>query len=133
MSGSMEWQLRPGNSFEKRLKLFFEKNYKNDKTGKQKFIDEFNTLQSDLRQNPMIPNSFKEKWPANSYNPKFDLIKYYFKLPNLSGSAREGRLIYLLDKEQKTIVLLTIYTHKQEKDRPDDSELRNLINNKNTF
>lgn len=124
----MEWQLRLGNSFEKELQTFFDKNYRDNKNGIESFINELSNIIQNLIQNPRCQASVPEPWPHKSYNPEFEFRKYRFNSPLLSGSAKKARLDYLLDLKEKRITLLTIYTHKQEKNRPDDTKLKNLIN-----
>ena len=123
----MEWQLRLGNDFEKELRTFLDKNYKDNKNGRELFNTEFNNFVQNLIQNPRCCGSSLEPWPSKTYNPDFEFRKYRFNSPDLSGSAKKGRLDYLLDLKEKRIILLNIYTHKQEKTRPDNKKLKNLI------
>ena len=125
----MEWQLRQGNSFEKELQVLFDKNYKNNNNGIESFSNELSNIIQNLIQDPRCSASDLEPWPHKSYNPEFEFRKYRFNSPLLSGSAKKARLDYLLDLKEKRIILITIYTHKQEKGRPDDTKLRNLIKN----
>lgn len=125
----MEWQIRLGNSFEKGLQNFFDKNYKNNKNGIESFNDELSNIIKNLIQDPRCLASALEPCPHKSCNPEFEFRKYRFNAPLLSGSAKKARLDYLLDLKEKRIILITIYTHKQEKGRPDDTKLRNLIKN----
>ncbi len=123
----MEWQLRRGNSFEKELQTFLDKNYKDNKNGRELFAGELSNIIQNLIQNPRCQASALEPYPRKAYNPEFEFRKYRFNSPDLSGSAKQGRLDYLLNLKEKRIILLTIYTHKQEKTRPDDKKLKNLI------
>ncbi len=123
----MEWRLRQGNDFEKELQTFLDKNYKDNKNGRELFAGELSNIIQNLIQNPRCSASGLEPWPRKSYNPEFEFRKYRFNSPVLSGSAKKGRLDYMLDLKEKRIILLTIYTHKQEKGRPDNTKLKNLI------
>lgn len=127
MSGSTEWRLRRGSDFERELESFFNENYRNNKKGKELFNNEFGKIIENIIQNPRCHGSEQEPWPHKSYNPQFELRKYRFNAPSLTGSAKKARLIYLLDLKEKRIILLTVYTHKQEMTRPSDDKLKELL------
>ena len=48
-------------------------------------------------------------------------------MPQLRGSAEQGRLIYLLDITKQEVVLLWIYTHAEFEKRPPDQNLKRLL------
>lgn len=71
-----------------------------------------------------------EPWPAKSHEPGFELYKARFQLPHLDGSAKFGRIIYLINRELSQIHLLHLYTHRQYEKRPEDETIVARISNR---
>jgi hypothetical protein len=80
-----------------------------------------------LGVNPRPGQSSPEPWPGRQ--PKtssegFDCRKIRFYLPGLRGSARMGRIVYLVHEASCTIDVVWIYNHEQFDRRPSDAELK---------
>ena len=87
------------------------------------FVDEF---KKEVVQNPEVGGTLG--FPCGEPIDKCQLRKQkWARLPSLSGAARLGRLIYLVDNETKIINLVWIYTHKEYEKQPPDRELHKAI------
>ncbi|MBZ8181583.1 hypothetical protein [Oscillatoria salina] len=48
-------------------------------------------------------------------------------MPNLQGASEQGRLIYLVNQNERMIVLVWIYTHEEFAKRPPDKTLKQIL------
>ena len=85
-------------------------------------------IANDLSLDPLPPNNAKlEPFHSKKLSPGYKLAKYYFRSPGLSGSAGEGRLLYLIDDQAKAVVFLMVYSHKDYETRPRDDLIEDLV------
>lgn len=110
--------------FNKYLETFLKEHYRKNPKGKETFKNFLNSLIQKLREkgclNPELKTSFMN-FPTNipqEVKENYHLVKVKFKVPELRGSAREGRLICLCNKKENEIYILTVYSHKQFAKQP---------------
>ena len=48
-------------------------------------------------------------------------------MPGFHGAARQGWLIYLVNDEERVVLLLWIYTHAEFEKRPPEKELAEML------
>ena len=84
-------------------------------------------IKASLALNPLPPGANLEPFSSKHLPQGYRLAKYYFRVPGLSGAAREGRLLYLIDDTTQSVILLTVYSHKNYEKRPPDSLIKDLI------
>lgn len=129
MNGSEQFQIKLSNNFERTQQKLSRDRYRKNQAGLVKFIELIEKflkiLSVDPRPRP--PLGHLEPWPKGSSREGLELWKLEFKMPQLRGSAEQGRLIYLLDITKKEVVLLWIYTHAEFEKRPPDNNLKHLL------
>lgn len=126
MTGSQKFLKVPTRNFERWLKKLL-KRYKGsrDKQAFQVFIAQ---LIDSLSFDPRPSNSVYEPIPGKLALPKeLEFRKLRFAMPNLRGASGEGRLMYLINSVQNSIVLVWIYTHEEFEGRPDEKILRTVL------
>lgn len=132
MTGSPAYEILPTESFVTSLREFFRAHYnKKDKKNQDALIVVLDGVRDLLALNPRpIPASRLEGWPhmpTTAESDRYELRKLSFVPPGLTGSAGEGRLLYLVCKTERVISLIGVYTHKQWAKRPDDRTLKELV------
>lgn len=128
VAGSQPSQLRRTENLERSLKDLIKEHYRRNPQAEAKFLTLLEKKLAQLAlEGRLGPQCWLEKWPHDAHVEGWELWKHYFGMPGLSGSAGEGRLIYLLSKERREIVLLWIYTHRQFPGRPPDASLATAI------
>jgi mRNA-degrading endonuclease YafQ of YafQ-DinJ toxin-antitoxin module len=121
------FRINPSDKFKRSYKELLKRHYKGEKAQKL-FQDFIAQILRNLSSNPFLPDSFAEKLPGSLSKPeKWEFRKYYFDMPNLRGAARQGRLMYLVDRTQSVIELAWIYTHSEFPKRPPDKNLKQLL------
>jgi mRNA-degrading endonuclease RelE of RelBE toxin-antitoxin system len=126
MTGSQKFLKVPTRNFERWLKKLF-KRYKGsrDKQAFQVFIAQ---LTDSLCFNPRPSNSAFEPIPGKiTLSRELEFRKLRFAMPNLRGASGEGRLMYLINSVQNSIVLVWIYTHEEFEGRPDEKSLTSVL------
>jgi hypothetical protein len=127
MNGSGEFNLEECGNFIEQIEKFIKINYNKNKPDAERFKELLIEIKNEIIKNPLCPKSFSEPWPDGSHNSVYELRKYFFNVPGLKGSSREGRLMYLYCREKRTVNLLMLYTHKQYEKRPDNKLLKSLL------
>ena len=131
MPSSRKWKVLRIDEFDKSLKNLLKSYYRRNEKGKRKFQELLMELLGQLQKTefPLSPywKGKPEPSPSGSIFPGQTLAKLYMKLPGLDGAAREGRIIYLIDRNRREIKLLYIYTHKDFVKRPSDKLIRKLL------
>lgn len=127
-NGCENYQIVHWPTFEQTYKKLVKKHY-----GRNKFLEQFRKLVDEyldrLSIEPCSSDFQLEPWPDNCFVEDCQLRKIRWKkLPGLKSAARFGRLIYLIHHPTKTVYLLWIYTHAEYSKRPENSELRKVIN-----
>ena len=123
----MGFQLQQSSDFDASF-IDTLKNYKKDKKGQEEFIALTDRFFRDLEQNGGKSHFLKpEPWPANTYTPGWDLYKYHFKMPRLSGAAGQGRIVIAINQPLSMIYPVIAYSHKQYGKRPPDRTLAGPI------
>jgi len=122
MSSLESWELLRSKLFEKELKNLLKTLYK--KTPEKEFLERLREILKEIKENPYCTNSKSEPSPKNLLKENEELRKYYFKLPRQKGASSEGRIIYKVNKKEKKIYLLIIYTHQKYAKRPPDDIIR---------
>lgn len=121
------FRINPSDKFKRSYKELLKRHYKGEKA-KKVFQDFVAQIIKNLSSNPFLPDSFAEKFPGSLSKPEeWEFRKYYFDMPNLQGAARQGRLMYLVDRTQSVIKLTWIYTHSEFPKRPPDKNLKQLL------
>ena len=126
MAGSPRYLKVPTRNFERWLKKLI-KRYKGskDKQAFQVFIFQLiDNLCSDSRPS----NSALEPIPGKMALPQeLEFRKLRFAMPGLRGASGQGRLMYLINSVQSSIVLVWIYTHEEYEGRPDEKSLEAVL------
>jgi mRNA-degrading endonuclease RelE of RelBE toxin-antitoxin system len=79
------------------------------------------------RYDESIKEIHKQQYNSKEYLDHWAFYKLYFVCPNLLGTASMGRLMYVIDENQKTVYFLLIYTHQQYPTRPDDAVMNDAF------
>ena len=129
MNGSEQFHIKLSKNFDRTQQKLIRDRYRKNQAGLVKFVE---LLQKFLRilsvdPRPRPPLGHFEPWPKGSSRDGWELWKLEFKMPQLRGSAEQGRLIYLLDITKQEVVLLWIYTHAEFEKRPPDQNLKRLL------
>lgn len=127
MSGSPQFQIKPTANFERSLKDLLRRRYKRNPGGQQALLALLGRCLVALANEGRLPRARLEKWPHRALVPSWELWKHHFQMPGLSGSASEGRLMYLINKMTATILPIWIYTHAEFEGRPVDEGLAAAI------
>jgi mRNA-degrading endonuclease RelE of RelBE toxin-antitoxin system len=125
MAGSQKYLTVPTKNFERWLKKLIKRYKGKDKQTFQRFIAQ---LIEHLCINPRPSNSALEPIPGKMSLPQaLEFRKLRFAMPNLRGASGQGRLMYLINSEQKAIVLVWIYTHEEFEGRPEEKSLATAL------
>jgi hypothetical protein len=123
VSGSGAYRVQPGDGFERRLLEYERANCVTDALV-DAFRKELLLLVQQLARGPQIPGARPEGFPKKTGVVGWDLWKVRFGVPGLSGSAAQGRLMYLVNRSEHLVRLVWVYSHKQFEQRPSDRELK---------
>lgn len=129
VTGSEDYQILPLANFDGSYEKLIKVHYQRDKKNREKFISTVSDFLKIIRKYP-CDNRFSdsEGFPGKSNNSGLELRKKRWKkLPGLDGISKHGRLIFTVDKTNKKVYLMWIYTHKQFKKRPPEEDLRKQI------
>ncbi|MEC4984700.1 MAG: hypothetical protein SAJ37_15890 [Oscillatoria sp. PMC 1068.18] len=127
-SGLPAYQIKPVHKFERSYKELLKRHYKKSKKAQQLFQSKINQIVKDLSDDPFLLNSKSEPIPGKLNKlEEWEFRKYYFKMPNLQGASGQGRLIYLVNKNERMILLVWIYTHEEFAKRPPDNILKQIL------
>ncbi len=134
-----KYRLGKHNNYTKSYLSLHKKHYSKNNRGQKKLDSIINKLIELLSINPrppvpiarrVIPEIKKlerEPYPAK-VSKHLELWKLYFKMPDLKKGASHGRIMFLINEQEKTVVLFWIYTHSEYSGRPSEKELRKIIN-----
>jgi mRNA-degrading endonuclease RelE of RelBE toxin-antitoxin system len=125
-NGSENYRIVPGKSFIQSFKQIAKDHYSKCKADLDRLSEELAEFEVQLSKNPCSVGK-PEKFPPKGHIQGIELRKIRFKMPGLRGSSSKGRLIYIINKKEKTVHLLDLYTHKEYSTRPDDNRLRHGI------
>jgi hypothetical protein len=128
-SGCVSFLIQRSSDFESSLAKALSTNYKKDKKGREEFLGLLLApFFGDIEQNgPRSPYLEAEPWPTGTYTPGWDLCKYRFRMPRLSGAAAKGRIIVAVNQPLYLIYPLIAYTHKQYGSRPPERAIAGLL------
>jgi hypothetical protein len=125
---SENFQIRLSQRFEKSFQDLIRSRYRGNDSAND-FVEQVQSfiklLEDSPRQKP--PLGHLEPFPKGSSKDGWELWKLEFSMPHLKGSAKKGRLIYLFNSSIKEVELIWIYTHAEFQKRPDDKELKRII------
>ncbi len=131
MPSSEKWKVTYTESFKKSFQKILKEHYRKKEKDKKKLERIFNQIlcsfQSSCFPRSNLWKAKPEPSPKKSLKNCQRLAKVYFNLPGLRGASKEGRLLYLIDKEKKEIKLLYCYTHEEFAKRPPDGFIKKLI------
>lgn len=132
MSGSSDFHLEFAPSFEKSLLTFEKETFdKHDKKGREEFRALIAKTIDDSFNFPRIAGCRNEPFPSTIGKALTDagwtLHKIEFSTPRASGSARQGRYMFMVHLGEQLLVPLYAYTHKQFPGRVPDGELKDVI------
>lgn len=128
MTGSQKCLKVPTRNFERWLKKLI-KRYKGD-GDKQAFQEFISQLIDNLCIDPRPSNSALEPIPGKMTLPReLEFRKLRFAMPSLRGASGQGRLMYLINSVQNSLVLglVWIYTHEEFEGRPDEKSLETVL------
>ncbi|NPA52695.1 MAG: hypothetical protein GXO22_07350 [Aquificae bacterium] len=128
MNSSENWTVLQSKYFERTVVNLIKNSYRKNPKGKKKFLELLKSILMELTNNPYCKNSYPEPSPKNMLKEDEELRKYYFLLPDLKGAVAQGRIIYKINKKEKSVYLLMAYTHKQYEKRPPDDLIRKADN-----
>lgn len=123
MSETGKYSIERSTSYDKHLITLLKKHYKRDQKALGDFQGLLRELETSLEHDPLNVGD-KEPWPRGAHQEGWELRKVRFKMPGLNGAAREGRYIYLVDRERRAVRPVIPYTHKQYPGRP---ELKKML------
>lgn len=126
------YQVKRSQSFERTYDALIKKHYHKNRQALDKFKKLIEEYENDVAKSPCSPEvSNPEPYPHGTSEDGYELRKKrWTRLPGLDGSARFGRLIFLVYHPKKIIYFIWIYTHAQYSEpnsRPPDPELKNKI------
>lgn len=123
---SSSWRIEHLPSSKRSLKRFL-KRFKGQQ--KETQFDYYFTLINGLKESGIHPLASQEPLPGGvSLPPLFELWKIRYNIPNLTGSLSRLRIIYLRNIEERTVLIVYVYTHNDHEKRPPDKILAKLIN-----
>ncbi len=129
MSGSPGYRLEIAPSFEASILAFEKEHYKKDGLGKSQLRDLLVTTTKSLYDFPTVAGCRQERFPeavkANCVG--WEMHKVEFSAPRQAGAARQGRYVFLVNRVEKLIVPLYVYSHGQFKMRIPDAPLAQLV------
>jgi mRNA-degrading endonuclease YafQ of YafQ-DinJ toxin-antitoxin module len=127
VTGLPTFRIKPSDKFKRSYKELLKRYYKGEKS-KQGFIEFVAQVVTNLSDNAYLDSSFAEGMPGNLRLPEnWEFRKYYFDMPSLRGASGQGRLMYLVNRNQNVIELVWIYTHSEFEKRPPDKNLKQLM------
>ena len=131
MTGSESYEVIRTTRFNTSYEQLLKTHYRKDKKKRAEFENLVLGFLEELQQNPRPEGTNLEPCPNNVAEEGFEFRKKRWKsLPGLNGSARFGRLLYVISTFQNRIYAFWIYTHKEfsePKGRPPEKELANEI------
>lgn len=121
-TGSLSYRIVPSDRFTRDLKAL-AKTYKGQ-SDRRAFNDQMVEIVRGLTQNPRPDlKSRPEPWPGKTRSLDWEFRKLVFTLPKRQGASGQGRLMYLVNEQDRLIVLVWVYTHEQFPKRPPDQSL----------
>ncbi len=129
MTGSDVYQTKPLSNFEASYKKLVKKHYRKNRQARKEFVELVEQFLGLMRSDPKPPGDIghPEPWPRGTAQEGFELWKIHFGMPSIRGAAGEGRLVYLIDEEERVVYPLWIYTHDEFDKRPPDREMGRLL------
>lgn len=132
MTGSSDFRLELGPSFEPSLLTFERATYgRHDKNGREEFRALVARMLIDVMAWPRIagckPEPFPSKVGHDLTSEGWTFFKLEFSTPRASGSARQGRFMFMVHQRDQLIVPVYIYSHAQFPGRVPDGSLRELV------
>lgn len=132
MSGCSAYKVIPSEYFARSYKNVIARHYgrPEDEAARQHFLDIVAQYLAELRTTARPSDSEAEPWPnrqpSNAVSG-FESRKIRFQMPQLSGSASKGRLIYLVSEANCFVEPIWLYTHDEFDARPPDRDLRDAF------
>lgn len=130
MSDSTNYQTKLSETFEKSYQKLIKAHYPNKESqDKAELDDALETIISALSNDPTVSPyvGHWEPWPHGTAAQGFELWKLHLSMPGLGGASQRGRILYLVNQNERAVHLLWIYTHQQYSKRPPDKELKKAI------
>ncbi|NET81116.1 MAG: hypothetical protein F6J94_03835 [Moorea sp. SIO1F2] len=120
MTGSNPFSIEASHKFKRSLK-------KLAKFHGNSFVELVTQIVENLKQDPYPRKYRQEPLPkkTNLYDEGWTFHKLEFTVSK--GASGQIRLMYLVNTTTSVIKLVWIYTHKQFEKRPDDKDLRSVI------
>ncbi|NEP21215.1 hypothetical protein [Moorena sp. SIO3I6] len=119
MTGSNPFSIEASEKFKRSLK-------KLAKVHGNSFVELVTQIVENLKQDPYPRNYRQEPLPKKINLPQgWTFHKLKFKVAK--GTSGQIRLMYLVNTSKSVIKLVWIYTHEQFTKRPDDKDLRSVI------
>lgn len=129
--GSPKYKVLPTEKFERTLKSFIKDHYKRNEKGETLLKDLLKRFVAQIVHNPRqgvpgLGTCNPESFPNGASRPDWELWKFRFDSPGLSGGPKKGRIIYLISPEN-VVYLVWAYTHEEFKIRPPDTDLAKIM------
>jgi hypothetical protein len=128
VTNSSTYEVIRREKFEVTFERLCKSHYRKDKKSKESFVSLVNSFLESLKTQPRPPEALQEPIPARNCLPEgceFRKMKWR-SLPGLRGSAKYGRLLYMIFEDQKLVYPFWIYTHAEfgkPKSRPPAKEI----------
>ncbi len=129
MTHSETYQVRLLESFDRTYKQLIKKHYSVDEQSREEFENLLGKIVAVLGKTPKIqpPLGRMEPWPKKTHEQGWLFWKLFFDMPGLKGAVGQGRIMYLIHEESKTVQLFWIYTHAEYTTRPPDEDIKKLL------
>lgn len=115
MSGANNFAIRHATKYETTYSNIFRTHYPQDQKDADDFERLLGEIEEELVEEPHVHNATQMAWPRGASKAGCDLYKLRFVMPGLKGASRLGRLLYLVDRTNREIHFLWIYTHQEYK------------------
>lgn len=132
MSGSSDFHLELGHKFQDSVEALHRATYgRSNKNGIAEFNNLVGKLLHSLLEWPRVLRVRQEPFPSDIgegvTGAGWTFHKLEFSTPRVGGSARHGRLMFMVHKDDRLIVAIAVYTHAQFAGRIPDASLEELV------
>jgi hypothetical protein len=126
---SETYQIRLLDSFSRTYQQIIKKHYKVDEKSREDLEDLLGKVVDLLSKTPktQLLHGRMESWPKKTFEEGWLFWKINIPMPGLTGAVGQGRVMYLIHEESKTVQLFWIYTHADYVTRPPDDEIKRIL------
>lgn len=127
MSGASNFAIRYAAKYETTYSKIFRTHYRQSQEDADEFERLLDEIEEALVEDPLLHNATQMPWPRGTSRAGCELYKLKFAMPGLRGASKLGRLLYLVDRTNREIYFLWIYTHQEHKKQPRDKEFKQVL------